>query len=33
MIVISLVENLALLVALSVMSEFIGQRRYLDRYE
>jgi len=33
MIVISLVENLALLVALSVVFGFIGQRRYLDRYE
>jgi len=33
MIFVSLIYNLALLVALSVVSGFIGQRRYLDRYE
>ena len=33
MIIVSLVYNLALLVALSVASGFIDQRRYLDRYE
>ncbi|MBA4364559.1 MAG: hypothetical protein C0398_00955 [Coprothermobacter sp.] len=33
MIIISLIDNLALLVALSVVSGFIGQRRYLDQYE
>lgn len=32
MTIISLINNLALLVALSVVSGFIGQRRYLARY-